>query len=238
MRAVTDGEGSLDVDEVRFGNPGHWTDFYGLEEPLVKVLRQDKTVRLAEGETARFATGLSVAPADATAGLGIALLRGPVAAMGTGDDRWLVASGSFEAGEVAFTGEMALLGSGMIAVADATDLTIGAETLLLCSSGGMLFAGSDDGSVIALDDALEVQWSWQAPEAISAVVAGDLDGDGEPEAVAGSEDHFIYALDGGEVTWEFEVRAGEYLGGPQKAKDLLIADLDADGGPEGWFEDE
>lgn len=333
MRVVTDGEGSLDLTEVPFSRPGEWINRYGLDEAVQKVLRQDKVMELAEGESARLATGLHVAPLDEAEELRVARLYGPAAAVGVADERWIVSSGAFEAAEVAFAGEMALLGTGTIALADATAFTIGAETLLaaeqpvsveidiasgqlsveagdapvvltwrgqrveiaprqgnpveintdgvgellevvarlseaaleeqrldlaaqpeplyegmevaktveldhpvshLISSGDLLLAGAEDGAVLALDEGLQARWSWQAPGAITAMAVDDLTGDGRPEIVVGCEDHFVYALDGDgeEVLWSFEVLDADTHGGPRQAKDLLIADLDADGSPE------
>lgn len=241
------------------------------------------------------------------------------------------ASGSFEAGEIAFVGEMALIGLRTLTVAAATELALAGETLLsaerpvsvqvdpaagimsvdcsdgpvrltwmgetlgfeaesirtaevsaaarqelsaqgasvadraltarrrllaqqpqpeykgaevvqhmeleqtvthLVAAGDGLLAGAADGSVMALGPDLLAQWSWQAPAAVTALTSADIDGDGQAEAIVGSEDHLIYAVDEGQALWQFEVRAGEYGAGPQEAKELLSADLDGDGSPE------
>jgi hypothetical protein len=106
---------------------------------------------------------------------------------------------------------------------------MGAPATHLAAAGEGLFIGLGDGSVVSLDGDLRTQWQWQGEGPITALASADLDGDEEPEALVGSEDGHVCALCAGEVLWQFEIPAGEYLGGPHHAKMVLPADLDADG---------
>jgi len=53
---VSDGEGTLDVEEFLFDNPDEWKMNYPHAEPVVKVFQQDKSKRLAPGQSFAFHT--------------------------------------------------------------------------------------------------------------------------------------------------------------------------------------
>ena len=74
------------------------------------------------------------------------------------------------------------------------------------AAGRLMYAGSSDGRVYALESASgNDAWTFQADDAIvaSPAVASDL-------VLVGSEDHVFYALDAasGSVRWKFETALG------------------------------
>ncbi len=100
------------------------------------------------------------------------------------------------------------------------------------SDGGVV-AGLNSGAVVVVSRAGRPGWSRNLPDKVTALASADLDRDGKPEALVGCADHFVYALDDdGKQLWRFEVEPGGRSAGPQQARIILPADLDADGTPE------
>jgi len=130
MRVATDGEGILDLTRVPFAQNSHWGTFYDIEDAAAKVLRQDKVADLAAEETMRFATGLCAQPTEGASRFEVARLAEGAAAVALGEERWLAASGPFDAEGISFSGELALIGGDRLALADATKLSVGGEELL------------------------------------------------------------------------------------------------------------
>lgn len=70
--------------------------------------------------------------------------------------------------------------------------------------------------------ALKPLWRYPAEEVVWDLAAGDIDGDGKSEIVAGSQDKNIYLLtSGGALLWKYAARAAVYTVG--------LADLEGDG---------
>jgi hypothetical protein len=72
---------------------------------------------------------------------------------------------------------------------------------------------------------LQPYWSFETEARVTALGAGDLDGDGLPEIAVGTADNQLYVLENnGNLSWRYEA------GGAISA--VALADLDADGRPE------
>ena len=65
-------------------------------------------------------------------------------------------------------------------------------------------------------------WRYPTDEVVWDLAAGDIDGDGESELVAGSQDKNVYLLtSGGDLLWRYAARAAVYT--------VALADLEGDG---------
>ncbi len=79
----------------------------------------------------------------------------------------------------------------------------------LASRGQGVVAGTEDGRVVALDEQGEVDWTFQAEDAVLSVCAADAHG----AVAAGSNDRYLYLLgEGGTPRWShrFEIFKGGY----------------------------
>ncbi|MBN1343253.1 MAG: hypothetical protein JXQ73_11270 [Phycisphaerae bacterium] len=75
------------------------------------------------------------------------------------------------------------------------------------------------------DSNMEGVWKASMPAAVTALAAGDMDGDGVEEVVVGCEDGALQVLDGsGSVMWSHKFGA--------KVNDVCVADVDLDGAKE------
>jgi len=117
---------------------------------------------------------------------------------------------------------------GLVAVGG---VDLGAPVTRLVALGDAVAAGLADGSVVVVGDDDALLWRWQGGGSITALAAADLDGDGAAEVIAGTQDGLVYAIDGGDVLWQFEVR-GSDTASYRYAKALVPADLEGDGRPE------
>ncbi|MSS71576.1 MAG: hypothetical protein EXS64_08810 [Candidatus Latescibacteria bacterium] len=98
--------------------------------------------------------------------------------------------------------------------------------------------GSADGAVHRLGANGETLWKFSTGGPVNSVCAADLDGDGRPEILAGSDDCHVYALDAeGRERWRYEPAFGQqywpwWTLGASRVKKVFADDLDGDGRPE------
>jgi hypothetical protein len=169
---ITDGGGNLDLQHAPFASDGEWRGFYGDVDPVAKVLRDDRTVDLQAGETARLAALL--APGGARAE--IARLDGPAAAVVADGQRWLVATGPFALDGVSFSGAHAIIGEGGVALCDATSLTIGDEIILSAAEPVSIAVDLASGALHLADQSAPATLTWRGREVrASAAEAARVD---------------------------------------------------------------
>ena len=165
-----------------------------------------------------------------TAGAGDGAVTVDVAGLADAIGRMLTEIGvaASERKQHALAGEAAAGYQGLVAAGGAS---LGAPVTQLVALGDAVAAGLADGSVVVIGDDDALLWRWQGGGPVTALAAADLDDDGAAEIIAGTQDGLVYAIDGGEVLWQFEVRASD-TASSRYAKALVPADLEGDGKPE------
>lgn len=106
--------------------------------------------------------------------------------------------------------------------------------------GDALLVGRQDGTVDALTaDALQPLWTYQCQKVVNSIDVGDLDGDGSPEIVVGSDDHHLHTLSGeGKLLWKWQppfdwqkarIAYSQWLWPEPFVKKVVVHDLNQDG---------
>lgn len=126
---------------------------------------------------------------------------------------------------------------------DAKSQLVSGATVAAINGQQLLFAGTKDGRIICLDDAGRERWSYSTGERLSDVesyfvdesrvhsidaapVVADINQDGVPEVLAGSELGIAYCLSAdGKLLWRHD------CGGSIRAA-MTVADVNMDGHPE------
>jgi poly-gamma-glutamate synthesis protein (capsule biosynthesis protein) len=91
-------------------------------------------------------------------------------------------------------------------VAGAWDARLGRGALAWGTTGDLLAVGATSGELVLLHPDGDLQWQVSMPAPVNAIHFQDLDGDGTPELVAGSDAGSVYVLDlDGQVLGEVDV---------------------------------
>ncbi len=101
-------------------------------------------------------------------------------------------------------------------------------------SGAALVAGDATGRIVAFSPNLEMLWSFSAKGPINSLVTYDLDGTGQRNVIAGSDDCYVYVLDyQGKIRWKHTTNVRSSFSSwtlrTPMAKKVVAGALDGDG---------